>query len=744
MTGKGDYIYKNEGGEEAFVHFYEIGVKVDTVKKKQFSHKIFANGSIPDTSAFKIHPKIWYKGDVHLDSDSALLEFKGYAKLAVDTSFLQTGYFAMDQDIDPENFSIKYENPISDRGDTTVVGIVFNDRDSLAVQDLIFRRLRPSSARKIIEAKGQVVYDNSKREFKFGTPERISEETMIGPLIRLNEKEEYLKAEGPIDFNLDFDPITVTSSGSIHHDIKTNEYTFNIGLMGIDLQIDEELEVMMATDLVAAAADKNEINYNKPEFELALSNLFEDDKAAQKSITDLNTSGLFQRPKGFDHSLVITDLEMFYDSRFQIYRSRGDIGLSMVGETGIHKTVKGYVEFGFRRSGAFFKIYFEPNDYDWYFLSFRNQALELVSSNEDFIKLLGAIPVEERTVLIGDSKEAIASSYDGEVLEEFNIQEYYLYTVGTFKDRKRFVNRMQKFEIEDAGGEAVSMKPVKDTGPERSVADILREAEEAKMLLEMDKKKKGKGDGDDFYEEFEDDFLMEDSKKKKGKKDQGEFFDPINAAMQEKAAKDKKKNQQEEEFEFIDDELEEFGGKSKGKKKKGKNDFDDFFEEEPPVESDFINGPPPVEEKEEEVVEEPVEEVKEKSKGKKKKEEVIEEEPVEEIFEEPVEEVKEKSKGKKKKEEVIEEELVEEIFEEPVEEVKEKSKGKKKKEEVIEEVPVQEETPEEPKEDKKKSKKQKAVEEEDEIIDFDDFMEESDKKGKKKKGKGNDSLIDFD
>jgi 3-methyladenine DNA glycosylase Mpg len=65
--------------------------------------------------------------------------------------------------------------------------------------------------------------------------------------------------------------------------------------------------------------------------------------------------------------------------------SYGDIGVFSIGDAVVNKLVPGYVEIE-RRPGGFgmVNIYFEIPGGDWYFFTYRNYIMQVISSNEGF------------------------------------------------------------------------------------------------------------------------------------------------------------------------------------------------------------------------------------------------------------------------------------------------------------------------------------------------------------------------
>jgi hypothetical protein len=261
------------------------------------------------------------------------------------------------------------------------------------------------------------------KTYSFGNEERLNTANPYGSTLVYDTKNQVVKAEGKMNFPLNLNPLKLITSGNVVHRLDSNKFEFT-STIGLDLIMDKALLEMFARDVVAFSFDKPNADYSSNFFENSLSNLMEKNKA-KKTIDEMRKTGVFEKPKELNTALVISEVTLIYDEYYQIFRSKGPITVSFIGEAGVHKELTGYLEFGMRQNNDFFNFYIESTFDDWYYITYANKTLQIASSKEDFNKLMAAIPVEKRQVKQPND-------------------EFYFYTISNFGAMQSFLDRMNK------------------------------------------------------------------------------------------------------------------------------------------------------------------------------------------------------------------------------------------------------------------------------------------------------------
>ncbi len=402
---------------------HDMGVK-EVKERKKTLYYTYANGLLEEAEKFLLHPKIEFRGNVNLSEERKLPYFTGFGQLDLENKNIPTSWFKIADEVNTDTFFLHFDHPLGEDSSRMFTGIFYSPYDSLTTMySSVMNPLRSNKDLRILDTKGILEYDEKNKVYYFGDENKINNDALIGNVLRYEEKKNIIWAEGKIDMNLVLEPIKIKSAGSVLHELDSNKFTFNTFLaFGIPMQ--KDILAFFGTDLINFTLDRPNMDYTAPAFEKAFAEMV-DEKKADKAVEELRKAGQFIKPKDLsDFNLLLGNVKLIYEPYYQTYRSEGPIGVSFIGEAGVHKHVNGYVELGYRKNHDFFNIYFESSADNWYFISFSNNVLQLLSSNKDFNMLLAAIVPQNR-------KEELAQ------------EEFYLYTATTYKKMQDFLYRMK-------------------------------------------------------------------------------------------------------------------------------------------------------------------------------------------------------------------------------------------------------------------------------------------------------------
>ena len=107
--------------------------------------------------------------------------------------------------------------------------------------------------------------------------------------------------------------------------------------------------------------------------------------------------GKFKKmPKELEHTLFLNDVKLKWNPKTRSYISDTLIGVGMCGKEYVNRITKGYFEVIKKRSGDKFNLYLELSDNVWYFFSYSNNLLQVLSSNEDFNTVIKTLKPDQR------------------------------------------------------------------------------------------------------------------------------------------------------------------------------------------------------------------------------------------------------------------------------------------------------------------------------------------------------------
>jgi len=166
-------------------------------------------------------------------------------------------------------------------------------------------------------------------------------------------------------------------------------------MSSLDFLFSEEVLKLFADALNASEAkglDVADNNYTRSLREFVGQN------EANNILSELGLYGQYRKfPEVLDHTIVLAGLQMSWNKDLRSYISKGLVGISNLGKFPVNKLVKGYVEIGKRRAGDIINLYFEPSENQWYFFTYSNGTMQVISSNKTFNEKLTAIKAADRT-----------------------------------------------------------------------------------------------------------------------------------------------------------------------------------------------------------------------------------------------------------------------------------------------------------------------------------------------------------
>jgi hypothetical protein len=431
MSGEADYRYLNRLGIEQIIHFNQLGAKRGLNDLGDSAWITYAKGVIPDTQNFYLDPKVQFKGPVGIESNSDRVAFRGFAKLNfADTTLFRTGWFAMNDAIESDNFLINIDTAITDGKDSAYVGLfrLFGDR---LIYPVILNRKRRSKDKPVIRVRGFVQYNEDLGQFIFGDPDKADEFSYRGSLMRVNENTGHIYADGELDMGVDFDLLKYRAAATSRHKPSDTAWTFNTTFV-IKLLLTDDLKEAMGQDFFEMNLDADWLDYydtEKLDFLTTLPQVV-DLKTEERLMENIETLGEFQKVKGYEYDLGLTDMKLIWDENSETWRTYNEkAGILHLGPTSMNQTVKVVAEFAPRASGDYFTIYLETDIEEWYYFAYKKNVLKVVSSNEDFNQLVRDTDPKKLTWKHPGTQDQFSAT-----------------TIGSVAERNRFLAKMGYFD----------------------------------------------------------------------------------------------------------------------------------------------------------------------------------------------------------------------------------------------------------------------------------------------------------
>jgi hypothetical protein len=233
-----------------------------------------------------------------------------------------------------------------------------------------------------------------------------------------------VESTGPVGLGLFYNYVDLKGFGDVKYLIVPDSTIFNLTLT-FDFPFYETALNMIADSL--AKSDLKGLDITRKGYEDFIQYALGIEES--KDLKDeISTSGGMRRlPEKLGHTLVLTDVNLYWNSMTKSYMSHGPIGILSVGKNAVNRYVKGSLELIHRRSGDVISLYFEINALKYYFFDYRNGTLQTISSDQLYNDRINALKPEKRM----QTKPGIEEPYEFLVTNRSKMIE--------------FLRRMQQF-----------------------------------------------------------------------------------------------------------------------------------------------------------------------------------------------------------------------------------------------------------------------------------------------------------
>lgn len=417
FSAKGLYDYTPSDGEVATLEMKDISVNGKGETQAQTS--------VTDSMNFLMNRYFRYKGGLQVNASSKLIGFNGGFSFVHDCFYLPKEWIKLNAELDPKNIMIPVTNDPENLGNGNLRVSVFYSLTENKVKPGFFVKPDNVTDTDILAAGGLLVYNPQKSEYIVAQPDKIKNPQLTGSLLSINTARCALHGEGLMKLATNLGHLRMNSAGEINYFSLVDSTSLNM-LGAFDFFFSNDAMNAFADALNAAelkGIDISNIKYTRSLRE------FVGQQEADKILKDLSLSGYLRKfPDTLNHTIVLTNVNMYFDKEQKSYFSYGPIGISNIGKTPVNKYVKGYLEIGKRRTGDIINLYLEADEKQWYFFAYANNTMQAISSNTAFNdKILGL--KEDQRLIKGE-----------------NGHPSYQFILGTADKKATFLRKMKQME----------------------------------------------------------------------------------------------------------------------------------------------------------------------------------------------------------------------------------------------------------------------------------------------------------
>jgi hypothetical protein len=439
IKATGDYIYKTRDTEAQMINFPSIGVVLADssliTKKRKNKEKVYAingTGKIDKDENFILYPNVNFYGSVQMFSTYDKLKIKGFTKIDFKSEFVRSDFYEIDSEVDPENLQMNVSKA-KDPGGAVVRTGIFVSKSGLnpIYTEILNNQIGPMDI-PMMETNGILSHNYDKGTYTFGSQEKIDhpETIQAGNVLEFNPATGEINAAGLLDLGTQYGVIQEKVAGSVKANLNDEQYSFNTTI-SFPLSWDKDLLEKISYYFFEDNFGADDADYSKVSQQMQLAEFYKP-KDLKKVITEIETSGIYTKPKSFKENFLVSDVDLYYDNEQRAYKSKGKFNLTFVGERSIHKRVKGYIELGHRMGSDYYSIFLKTTLGDWLYINFDGGAtdIQVISSYEDINRLVEGLDMKKRTIK-GENKD-----------------QFIVYGICSESKAKQFEKRMKAYGLE--------------------------------------------------------------------------------------------------------------------------------------------------------------------------------------------------------------------------------------------------------------------------------------------------------
>jgi hypothetical protein len=374
-TGSYDYIDRN--GERQLIRFDNIAV--DT------TGETYAKGSIPDSAFFKLSPEFAFSGDVLIGASLKNLSFDGGFRPLTDCFKNDRWWVKFNSEIDPKNIQLPVSKSLQDvHNEKLLLGMAYSNAEN-KIYSAFFMKKQYFNDSVMISADGMLSYNENNGVFQVYMLEKLKVPGETYNTFSLSTEQCLVHSEGKLKLNLNSGAMKMETFGGMNHFVIPDSVNARVAIafnFPFSEAGQEKMGMQVQSINLSGITVANTPYYN------AMKNLM-GQKEFDKVKSDLELLGKFKKfPEELVRTLFLADVSLRWDTAGKSWISFGPIGIGNIGKNQVNRYAGGICEFTKKKNGDEFTVYLELTKNDWYFFNYRNNILQVLSSNLEFNDLI--------------------------------------------------------------------------------------------------------------------------------------------------------------------------------------------------------------------------------------------------------------------------------------------------------------------------------------------------------------------
>ncbi|NEM99641.1 hypothetical protein [Pontibacter burrus] len=421
LNGSAYLTYLNAAEDSFKLHFTNFTFDNPQGKRKPIYS--FATATVEEKDKFYIFPRILYRGKVLMHATKPYMDFDGELKLTFTGNEADSDWFSYKKDtLNPSNVRIPIQKAKAADGTPLRTGIHLSASTAKLYNTFVSQKQNEDDL-DLFLVDGSISYNKSNKEFKIGREERAYANSYEGSVLRYSEATNTLHFEGKLNLLKPTRNFKIDASGSGVANVDSSKYKLD-AFLAFTMNMPEQALQAMAEHIEESsgaapeALDGSDATYYKL-------GEFIGDRGVRRYITETsrNYISLPKLDKALVRSLILNKVDLNWSSEHKAWYSTGKIGVASILKDDINALIDGYVEIKQDLNGEpTLNLYLQADQYTWYYFSYYENGLTLVSSNDKFNK---AVQAKSKR---GRGTTTSYGFYPGESIEKNTFLEHFTKT----------------------------------------------------------------------------------------------------------------------------------------------------------------------------------------------------------------------------------------------------------------------------------------------------------------------------
>jgi hypothetical protein len=265
--------------------------------------------------------------------------------------------------------------------------------------DLVPSFLSPlkTTDKPVLTKNGTLLYDTVRKSYIIEPSEKLAEDDEL----IFNTQDCSLKLYGTPDFNLNLGRVIWDNFGTLYHTYNENSTLFD-GVINMKFFFDEKAMKLFYDAVEGASGNGAEQNTDKfLNYLYAKLPVLE----AERLEREITTYGSYRKlPSELEKTILFSDVKMQWDETSRSFVSTGKLGIAAIEQGQINKYVDGTMQIIKSRKGDVINLYVETGSRDWYFFSYNDGLMQVLSSNMDFNDIITNLKASKRKQRKGEGR----------------------------------------------------------------------------------------------------------------------------------------------------------------------------------------------------------------------------------------------------------------------------------------------------------------------------------------------------